>query len=249
MRSPVSMLIQNVWGNNMKRKSLVNVLVLLMVLILSIYVLLWHAVFAPNHAAIFTTTKGKIITIVEYTNITNTLRQFEALSNNTLAIDNCEASSYKLIHHGCCMVQFSMSYLYSLGFTDIEGLNRRSANIKTMTNAGNNNLGCYGVNIVENARFKMQRFKNVRLKARAYSTIIKYCETHNILSYCQSFLPVTYNLNIKEERIDFFRQLKCSNGSTNKLYGSHHHCTWPIICGVWLYGVWLYVANYMDPII
>ena len=40
---------------------------------------------------------------------------------------------------------------------------------------------------------------------------MEYCNTHNIATFCKSFVPITYDLQISKERIAFFRQLPCDN--------------------------------------
>eukprot|EP01084_Bolivina_argentea_P096389 173307_1 len=187
---------------------------LLVVIIFGCYMFVLGNIFYPN------TTEANIqiqlnlqdfpdtldVIIYKKNNISNKLNQFNeywTLYSKHSKLE-CKESIYKIIRHRCCLISFTINYLYSLGFTQIDEIDEKS-NIKTMRNNGNNNLGCYGLQIIQRSSNKANRFNNLYTKTKSYSTIMTYCNKQNIKYYCKQWLPNTYNLMIKTQRIHFFK--------------------------------------------
>eukprot|EP01084_Bolivina_argentea_P067353 122659_1 len=170
-----------------------------------------------------TTSKGLNLDFIEYKSqhISDKLYKLDKLWNITNNADKlnkshkCTKSIYILNWLGCCALQFSINYLYSLGFQQFEGMLMQKIQ-KRMTNDMNNNLGCYGLKIEQRNTNKREIFQNIYKKTQLYQTVMNYCHKNNITNYCHQWLPITYNLQNNNELILFFQNLPCSNGSTTK---------------------------------
>eukprot|EP01084_Bolivina_argentea_P043390 79945_1 len=202
-----------------KKSRRFSVALLILIIIIMCYIILIYILNSPGNNDNQFIANIRIIEgavdLIQYTtnNNSNKFNKYFHLKPNEL---QCKHSIYKINKHQCCAVQFSMNYLYSLGFTEIDELKRRT-NTKTMRNNNNNQFGCYALNIEHrNQKQYSKTFKNLAEKTSAYSIIMQYCTKQNIIKYCNLWMPATYNLFIQNERISFFKQLPCSNESNNQ---------------------------------
>eukprot|EP01083_Nonionella_stella_P032677 89415_1 len=134
------------------------------------------------------------------------------LAHNTNNRSNCRRSIYNLFAHQCCAVQHTVNYLYSLGFTHVQFARRaRVSEFKTLFANHNHSIGCLGLHIAENKQIAFAHLDTLADKTVLYHTVMTYCNKYNITT-CTSWLPMTYDLQITDERLMFFNELSCGYG-------------------------------------
>eukprot|EP01084_Bolivina_argentea_P069970 127268_1 len=161
-----------------------------------------------------------IFYLIEYTNINVNIFDKHLTTHDTNT--ECIPSVYKLFFHDCCMSQFAINYLYSMGFTHIKQLhfNKWKENIsnddKVMTNDNITHIGCIGLTIEQKYWRAAKIFTSLGHKTTSYAFIMSYCTKYKIKKYCKRFLPTTYDLQISSQRIKFFKRLPCNNNPNNE---------------------------------
>eukprot|EP01084_Bolivina_argentea_P317014 549582_1 len=168
------------------------------------------------------------IHIVEYNAEPNTnfsiLKELSKYIVKNKSYLHCKESSYRIYHAHCCIHQFAFNYLYFLGFTNFSTLNWRKHNL--MVNNKANWLGCSGFNIQQTNKEYSNKI-SLHYKTKLHDVIISYCTKHHIENKCKLWLPITFNLNRKQDRINFFKLLACNNKSNLEyiLKSDGHHIT------------------------
>eukprot|EP01084_Bolivina_argentea_P275284 469447_1 len=152
------------------------------------------------------------------------------LAENISTTNGCPSSVYKIFRHHCCYDQFAIKYLKSLGFTsfDYNISNKIDIRFKStiLWNKGNNidnKFACKGLNI-QQRNYLLANPIPIQHKTKIHSLTMKYCNKHKIQNKCNLFFPQTYNLNNQNERIEFFKQIKCNNEPNNEwiIKGNDH---------------------------
>eukprot|EP01083_Nonionella_stella_P163155 536192_1 len=157
-----------------------------------------------------------LISITSTPSNSHSLDQF--LQNIRHDNTTCKQSIYILHAHQCCAVQHTINHLYSLGFThlDYQHIQNVSSDYKKMINSGTNIIGCLGLIIHENDKNLFKFLHPLADKTELYHTIMAYCNKYNITKSCMSWMPVTYDLRITEQRLRFFEQLPCTTESSRE---------------------------------
>eukprot|EP01083_Nonionella_stella_P292643 995319_1 len=99
------------------------------------------------------------------------VRYLETIHHGIRNSTRCQRSIYNLILHQCCAVQHTVSHLYSLGFTHVQFARRPQQ--KTLSNNGNNTIGCLGLHIAENKEIAFAHLYKLSDKTELYYTVIQ----------------------------------------------------------------------------
>eukprot|EP01084_Bolivina_argentea_P279353 477572_1 len=164
-----------------------------------------------------------MLTIHKYAHTKTT--KFDTFYNITqdLCVDRTSNKSvysiYKANYMWCCANQFAHKYLFSLGFTT-KNKNKLHRH-RVYKNIANNRLGCYRLKIEQRNRNHIQSIELYKLihKTESHATLINFCTFYcNKIPICANtnlcnhslWLPITYDLQNKTDRIDFFSYFPCT---------------------------------------